>query len=465
MKLQVKLLMLSVTMAWPLVSLAQLNNVLDPYIHDSRIGLVDEFFARFNGAEAHPNIQMDKNDGRKGNMMMLFDLAQFNSKSDSRFVDASKMMDVAIRESVSLNYSDTTWAALAHCKGRLNKKEVAFDLYLTVENRREDLYKWVISRVEGGLFETTPKNTNDMIMLYPDDHETSFMSLHRMTDEQPYNVARFLRKDFKYDCLSAFTFLVHNKQLSIDYVEKLEFVFTQIPGYMFNVGYVNRVTGNAGWLITDFRKVSDEEKRCFLNGLRQEVVIVPSNKCNEKDDKICWEVNEKKRQETIDSLKNNMARRTKEKIGQLNNYINLMQSREKTKEHKADFLSQEMMKLFAGGTIVRIVDEYSVTLELMDFKAFLSKIKPDKKRLYEVKAVSIPIWNDTIAELGDSVTYFDLPANMFIVKNNTILGVDPTSSVKGQVLPIRREETEMGVEWIPLFGDLTIVLKSKRSKK
>jgi len=142
-----------------------------------------------------------------------------------------------------------------------------------------------------------------------------------------------------------------------------------------------------------------------------------------------------------------------------------MQSKEKTKEHKADYLSQEIMKLFSDGTIVRVVDESSVTLELTDLKDYLSKIKPDKKSLYEVKTIAIPIWNDTIATLADSVTYFYLPANMFVVKDNTIMSVDSALSVKGQLLPIRREETEKGVEWIPLFGDLMVVLKNKRSKK
>ena len=57
--------------------------------------------------------------------------------------------------------------------------------------------------------------------------------------------------------------------LKIKHVEQLEFIFTQVPGYMFTVKYFERDKGNAGWLISSFRKADDNRKTKFLNTLRR----------------------------------------------------------------------------------------------------------------------------------------------------------------------------------------------------
>ena len=227
---------------------------LDVYMQKVRVGLVDEFLDRFNGKEVHPDIPITNDDARKKNLLMLLDLSQFSSKSDLRFKEASEMMDVVIKDSVHVNFSDTTWAAVAHCKGTLEGKAVRFDLYLTVQHRTGNMYKWVISKADGDLFNIKPRNESDKIMLHPDDHETNFMSLRRMTSEQPFNVRNFMSKKFDYDVTSVFTYLVYSKKLKIDYVDDLEFIFTQIPGYIFHVRYFEREKNNAGWLISNFYK-------------------------------------------------------------------------------------------------------------------------------------------------------------------------------------------------------------------
>ena len=240
---------------------------LDSYIQKVRIGLVDEFFERFNGISTHPDIPEGEEDSRINNLLMLLDLSKYTSRSDSLFVEATAMMNTVIRDSVKINYADRTWLALAHCKGTLEGKSVHFDIFLSVQNRRDDMYKWVISKVDGSLFDITPRNQHENIMLFPDDHETNFLSLRRMTQEQPFNIRQFLAKGTLYDKTSVFAYLVHSGRLKIDYVEDLEFVFTQIPGYVFHVRYFDRERNNTGWLISKFYKVSDEEKSAFWTAL------------------------------------------------------------------------------------------------------------------------------------------------------------------------------------------------------
>ena len=246
---------------------AQSLSLLNKDLQKVRIGLVDEFFDRFNGRTVHPDIPATDVNGRKNNLMFLLELSQFSSKEDLRFKEAQEMMSTVIGDSVKINYSDTTWVAIAHCKGLLEGKNINFDLFLTVQRRKQDMCKWVISKVEGNIFNITPRIDSDKIMLSPDDHETNFMSLGRMTEEQPTNVKNFMAEGFEYDITSVFTYLVYNHKLKIDYVNELEFVFTQVPGYIFHVKYFERENKNSGWLISNFYKSTQEEKSAFLGSL------------------------------------------------------------------------------------------------------------------------------------------------------------------------------------------------------
>lgn len=237
---------------------------LDKYVQKARIGLVDEFFNRFNGTETHPDLPKSVKDSRKRNLMMLYNLGMFSSTKDSLFKKASQMADVIIKENVQLHYEDSTWTAIAHCVGSLNGQAKKFDLYLTVEKHKGNSYKWVINRAEGSMFNVKADNNGSKKLLSPDDHETNFMSLSHMTIEQPQNVGKFMGKRFEYAPTSVFAYLVHSKKLRIDHVENLEFVFTQVPGYIFHIQYFEREKSNVGWLISSFKSISDKQKDTFL---------------------------------------------------------------------------------------------------------------------------------------------------------------------------------------------------------
>ena len=239
----------------------------DPYLQKSRIGLVDEFMKRFNGETLHPNISKKTKDSRKKNLQLLFNLAQYKSKQDPSFIKATDMVETIIKDSVTIHFNDKEWAAIAHCSGIIDGKKTTFTVYLTVQQRKADMYKWVISKVEGKCFEISPRDTSDKIMLSPDDHETNFISLSRMTQEQPYNIKMFMSKEHEYDETSVFMYLVRTKRLKINYVENLEFMFMQIPGYAFNIQYYERESGNSGWLISNFYHYTDVEKNNLLESL------------------------------------------------------------------------------------------------------------------------------------------------------------------------------------------------------
>lgn len=244
-----------------------ITNDLNAELYDSRIKLVDEFFDRFNGKEGHPDISRKDKDYRKKNLMFVFNGRMFKSKEDAKFKELQIFINTVIEKNISINYSDTTWFAKAVCHGKLKGKEVDFTLYLNVEHRKEDMYKWVIAKAEGDVFKLKPSFKSEKIMLMPDDHETNFMSLHRITTEKDDLISCYMQKDYPLDATSVFLSDVYNGLLDIDYVKDLQFIFYQVPNYVFRIKFIERETNNTGWLITDFDKVSEDEKEDFLDYL------------------------------------------------------------------------------------------------------------------------------------------------------------------------------------------------------
>lgn len=238
----------------------------DKYLQSVRIGLVDEFIKRFNGQEFHPDISPQNKGARKKNLLMLFNLAMFKSQQDPYFKAASIMMDNVIKHNVRINYADTTWCAKALCVGTLKEKPIQFYLYLTVEHRSEDMYKWVIAKADGQVFDIKPKSKKQ-IMLSPDDHEIKFISLSSATTSEHKNIADLLSRYHAYDPTAVFMYLVYTGQLKINYVSELDFIFEQIPGYEFSISYFEREKNNLGWLVSSFRELSDTDKTRFLSSL------------------------------------------------------------------------------------------------------------------------------------------------------------------------------------------------------
>src|SRR5574344_2267596 len=160
-----------------------IENKLDDELYKTRIKLVDEFFDRFNGKEYRPDLKKTDKEYQLKNILVLFNGKMFKSSQDPYYIQAKVFAKKIIDDSIEIKYSDSTWVAKALCVGKLKGKPVEFTLYLRIENRRANLYKWVIAKAEGKVLKLKPSFEKESIMLKPDDHETNFMSLHRITTE------------------------------------------------------------------------------------------------------------------------------------------------------------------------------------------------------------------------------------------------------------------------------------------
>lgn len=243
---------------------SKLGEDIEKGLYRARIKLIDEFFDRFNGKEGRMDVDVDNSDARLNNLILLYDGKMFSSYEDSVFKEAVIMANRIISDSITINYEDSTWFARALCRARLNGKPVSFTLYLNVESRENNMYKWVITRAEGDVLKLLPTHRSDKIMLLPDDHETNFLSLYRITTEKDDYITNYAQKNYSINETTVFYSLVYNGLLDIDGVEALEFIFLQVPGYTFTIKEFERDSYNAGWLINSFKKMNDKEKIEYL---------------------------------------------------------------------------------------------------------------------------------------------------------------------------------------------------------
>ncbi len=233
---------------------------------------MDEFNRRFNMEEYTNGIDTADANRKLLNIITLFDGGNFetmNSATDSIFNQACEFAKVVVNESIKLNYSDTSWIARARCQGLLNGKKVLFNLYLSVARRNKNRYKWVISKAEGDIFNLQPVDTSRNVMITPNAHNINFMILSDLTSpSNNKNITRFGSGNPKNYQTAIFYYLVYNGNLKIEYVDNLEFIFFQVPGYVFTVKEFVRDTFNSGWLISELEKMDEGSKIRLLRDMR-----------------------------------------------------------------------------------------------------------------------------------------------------------------------------------------------------
>lgn len=234
--------------------------LLNKELYKARVKLVDEFFARFDGKELAPGINPNAEDAQRQNLCLLLDFDAIKSNIDYNYAAAIEFVDTIIANNTQVNYTDTLWYAKADCSALLNGKPVELTLFLTVEHRQKNMWKWVINNAGGECLDLHPAETPKNTMILPDDHEINFMSLSHITKGNYDRITLFAQKGYGPDPLTSFFSLVYNGLLKIEYVRDLEFTFLQVPGYEFTIRFFERDSSNSGWLISSFTKKTEDEK-------------------------------------------------------------------------------------------------------------------------------------------------------------------------------------------------------------
>ncbi len=246
---------------------AQIFDMLNSDLYHGRVKLVSEFMQRFNGEEKNPYIDPNATDVEKINLCQLFDIEYIIKNRPEVEPKAFQFIDSVMQNNVKIHYSDAEWYAKVKCVGTFKGKEVTFPMYLTVEPRGKDMYKWVIADVEGKIFNLSPSRESDKIMLLPNEHESNFMRLNSITSEKDDYITLYTSKCQNVNKLTVFNTLVYYGYLNIEYVTDIEYIFLQVPGYTFTIKEYERESTNSGWLIKDWSEISNVEKETILQHL------------------------------------------------------------------------------------------------------------------------------------------------------------------------------------------------------
>lgn len=246
---------------------SQVFDMLNSDIYRGRVKLVSEFMRRFNGEEKNPYIDPNAPEIDKINLCQLFDV-DFILKNRSEIEPkAFQFVDSVLSNNVKINYRDSNWFAKTSCVATFKGKEIKFDMYLVVEPRGNDMYKWVIADVKGEIFNLNPSRKSEKIMLLPNEHESNFMRLNSITSEKDDYITLYSAKTSAVDRLSVFNTLVYFGFLNIEYVSDIEYTFLQVPSYAFTIKEFERESTNSGWLIESWEQMNTDEKNLILEGL------------------------------------------------------------------------------------------------------------------------------------------------------------------------------------------------------
>lgn len=243
---------------------AEVFDMLNSDLYNSRVKLVSEFMHRFNREEYNPYVDTNSSDSDKVNICQLFDIEKILNNRKENEPKAFQLVDSILQNNVKIHYSDAEWYAKVKCIGSFKGKQITFDMLLTVEQREKDMFKWVISDVEGDIFNLIPSRKSEKIILLPNEHESNFMRLNSITSEKDDYITLYSSICNPTNKLTVFNTLVYYGYLNIEYVTDIRYTFLQVPGYVFTIKECERESTNSGWLICDWNEISDNEKEILL---------------------------------------------------------------------------------------------------------------------------------------------------------------------------------------------------------
>ena len=210
---------------------------------------IDEFMMRFNYERVVVSPEIDSM-WKEKNLALLFDKETYFSYRQY----ADSMINTIVKDSLKINYYDTTWCALATCQVKYKKTIDTIQIVLQTEHIKDYIYKWVIKDAFGDLLELNPRPNSEQLRISPVDNEINFMSLASICTHNAINITRYNDKNYKVSPIDVLNTLIYSGQLHIEHVIDLEYHFFNVKDYSFVVRYFNRNEPNSGWLISSVRK-------------------------------------------------------------------------------------------------------------------------------------------------------------------------------------------------------------------
>jgi hypothetical protein len=238
---------------------------------------VNQFFRRFNGEEDVKGDRIYNGDSsvrdpklRKKYLPILFDNSNPSVSDDMKELFINQVLSK--KNPFYLNFHGKDWFAELNTTFLYKKEKVNIIIYMKLEKQNLG-YKWVFSNVYfdkfAKIFNHAGDTTNDKLIIHPLSHEVDFMNINKVFRDEE-NIDYYLENHYVPDQLALFVGEVKSDNLKFESVNNVKFHFFQVPGWYFEVTYLNRNEMNSGWLITNLLHVNANEKKELIRNYTHE---------------------------------------------------------------------------------------------------------------------------------------------------------------------------------------------------
>ena len=138
----------------------------------------------------------------------------------------------------------------------------------------------------------------------------------------------------------------------------------------------------------------------------------------------------------------------------LNHYLSILDSIDGNKL-ATKYYQDKLLALFSPNSCVFINNGESYGQRMLVYD-FLKKISTHKYDYIGVEKITVPMWSDSL--LAKSIVSSNailLPAKIEMFNSDECLNVEKTN----QLVIVKQEQTEKGLEWIPYFGNIFVTIK------
>jgi len=229
---------------------------------------LDEFMNRFNYKQDFFGNKINENFKsqfpRDKYIDLLFNnqdprLSKTSNKFSQEYLNTkNKFINQVISgEGLYINKLSDKIFAIAECKLNYKGKVAKATLILNMETNSNSV-KWVIRKVDAEFLKLESTNTISN-SIPPNSNETNFISLKRSLDKKN-NLLDISGKQFEYNQLSVFYYLVSKGEIKFEYVEKLKYLVLDINDWAITLNYYARDSENSGWLIDNISRQKEQLK-------------------------------------------------------------------------------------------------------------------------------------------------------------------------------------------------------------
>lgn len=244
-----------------------INTNFNEHALQLRVKQLDEFRKRFNyETDIQGKKPIDKNDTliHKKYIMSLFDVNLYKDSTHLKIINSFSNQVISRQTKQNIQFTDSDWYAQVYCSIKYNGLIKKISLILKPQKIKEYEYKWVIIGAYADFLNIEPTKKNNGLMLSPVDNEINFMTLADVINNNSVNILNYVNTEFEPDYLSLFLYLVKNKSIQFNTVERILYHFLQIPNYIFVVQHFERNNGNSGWLVSDIAPADISYKKDYI---------------------------------------------------------------------------------------------------------------------------------------------------------------------------------------------------------